>query len=279
MRLIHESADLHPFAGSAFVPTMGALHAGHTALIERARASGRAIVVSVFVNPTQFGPNEDFAKYPRTLEADCEKAAAAGADVVFAPAVDTVYPPGETIPPPLLPDVATSPLLEDRIRPGHFEGVCQVVARLFDLVRPAFAVFGEKDYQQLRIIEKMVEQERPRWDDLRIIRHETVREADGLAMSSRNTYLKPEDRPFALGLWRALAHARDAAAPDRDVRRMEEMMRANLIRHRLDVDYAVVRDADTLMPLERLTRPARALIAARLGSVRLIDNIDLGITA
>lgn len=278
MQLVHDPADLRPFESPAFIPTMGALHAGHLALIERARSENRPVVVSVFVNPTQFGPGEDFDRYPRTLEQDSKLAADAGADVVFAPAVETIYPPDDPVAVPPLPGVATEPKLEDRIRPGHFRGVCQVVARLFDLVQPNSAVFGEKDYQQLRVIEMMVEQEHPRWRNLAIIRHETIREPDGLAMSSRNRYLQPEERPMALGLSRALNRMREHAAPDRDVRRLEEMMRAELIRHHLSVDYAVVRDAEYLMPLDRLDRPARALIAARLGVVRLIDNADLGIS-
>lgn len=279
MQLVHDPAELRRFESPAFVPTMGALHAGHLALIERARAEGSPVIVSVFVNPTQFGPGEDFERYPRTLDRDASLAEEAGADVVFAPAVETVYPPNDPVAVPPLPAVATQPKLEDRIRPGHFEGVCQVVARLFELVQPAAAVFGEKDYQQLRVIEMMVQQEHPRWNDLSIIRHETIREPDGLAMSSRNRYLTPEERPLALGLSRALQRVREHAAPDRDVRRLEEMMRAELIRHHLSVDYAVVRDADQLMPLNRLDRPARALIAARVGAVRLIDNAELGVSA
>ncbi len=275
MNLIHDPAELRAFGRSAFVPTMGALHAGHAALIERAAAAGGPVIVSVFVNPTQFGPGEDFDRYPRTLEADCALAEQAGASVLFAPSVEAMYPPGEEITAPPLPAVATQPKLEDRIRPDHFRGVCQVVARLFDLVQPVVAVFGEKDYQQLRVLEALIKQQAPRWGELSIIPHPTVREADGLARSSRNAYLTAEDRPFALGIIRALRQVQEQAAPDRDVRRLEEQMRAELIRHGLSVDYAVIRDADELMPLERLTRPARALIAARLGSVRLIDNIAI----
>ncbi len=300
MRVLRTIEELAPFQGGAFVPTMGALHAGHAALIEQARSiaggvisggvvsgGGSPVVVSIFVNPTQFGPNEDFSRYPRTFEADREVAAGAGADAVFAPDVETMYPspPHPPTPEPPLPPVATMPLLEDACRPGHLAGVCQVVARLFDLVRPRWAVFGEKDYQQLRTIEAMVAMQNaastPRWPGLEIVAHPTVREPDGLAMSSRNRYLNETDRPRALGLFRALQEARSLAAPGRPTRRIEEAMRAVLVRHGLDVQYAVVRDALTLMPIDMVPRPgsgssARALIAARLGDVRLIDNVAIG---
>jgi pantoate--beta-alanine ligase len=231
------------------------------------------------VNPTQFAPHEDFAKYPRTLDADLERAESAGADVVFAPEASVIYPPGRAVAPPPLPEVATRPGLEDRARPTHFAGVCQVVARLFDLVRPTSPVFGEKDFQQLRVIEEMVAAMNLSTGERsghapHIVRHPTVREADGLAMSSRNRYLRTEDRAAALGLSRSLAQAVDAARSVRDASRIEERMRAVLVRHRLDIEYAVVRDARTLLRIESIdeARPWRALIAAQVGSVRLIDN-------
>lgn len=277
MLVIHDPDELASFERPAFVPTMGALHAGHEAMIRRAAASERAVVVSVFVNPTQFGPGEDFQRYPRDLDRDVERAKHAGADVVFAPEVDVVYPPGEEKPRVDLPAVAMEPGLEDRARPGHFRGVCQVVTRLFDLVRPSEAFFGEKDFQQLRVMEAIVEARRDRWPDLRIVPHPTVREPDGLAMSSRNVYLSHEQRERALGLSRALALAQQEAAPGRDVTRVEERMRATLVRHHLQVDYAAVRDARTLMPIDELgDEPARALIAARCDDVRLIDNALVG---
>jgi len=285
MEVVREPAALAPHHGGAFVPTMGALHEGHLALIRRAAGLGPPVIVSVFVNPTQFGPDEDFDRYPRDLESDVATARDAGAAAVFAPSVETMYPPGEATPAPPLPDVATKPRLEDAHRPGHFAGVCQVVARLFDLVRPRYAVFGEKDYQQLKVIEAMVaaakndraESSAPaRWHELEIVAHPTVREEDGLALSSRNAYLAPADRVRALGLFHALSQAKALASAGRDVRRLEETMRAVLVRHRLDVDYAVVRDAGTLMPVEVIEdRPLRGLIAARVGGVRLIDNMDL----
>jgi pantoate--beta-alanine ligase len=260
---------------------MGALHAGHEALIRRAASlaspSRSEVVVSVFVNPTQFAPGEDYQRYPRPFEADCRRAAAGGASIVFAPDVGTVYPIGlekvsGTFFMPALPEVATRPGLEDAHRPAHFAGVCQVVARLFDLVQPRWAVFGEKDYQQLLVIEAMVEAERDRarrWGDLEIIRHPTVREPDGLAMSSRNAYLKPEERGRALGLIRAI----DAAKRVPDTFLGEAAMRDVLEQHELTIDYAAVRDARTLMPITTPETPGRALIAARVGSVRLIDNM------
>jgi pantoate--beta-alanine ligase len=247
---------------------MGALHEGHLRLIESASALGGPVVVSIFVNPTQFGPGEDYERYPRALEADLEAAQQAGTDIVFAPEVETVYPSGERIGPPPLPEVATRPGLEDAHRPSHFAGVCQVVARLFDLVRPRFAVFGEKDYQQLLVIDAMVKQQRGRWADLRIVPHPTVREADGLAMSSRNRFLTPAQRERAVGLSRAL----EAADGADDAAEAETSMRRVLELHRLAIDYAVVRENGTLLPMSSTERPARALIAARVDDVRLIDN-------
>lgn len=272
MELVRHPEDLIPYASGSFVPTMGALHEGHLSLTRQAAALGRPVVVSVFVNPTQFGPNEDFSRYPRNLDADAIAAGAAGADVVFAPEVDVIYPPGDRTPIPPLPAVATEPKLEDAFRPTHLAGVCQVVARLFDLVRPRRAIFGEKDYQQLKVLTAMARQEGDRWPDLEILPGRTVREPDGLAMSSRNAYLEPAERDRALSLWRALTEAQSTTMPGE----AEETMERVLNQSRLDVDYAAVRDAETLMPIETLDRPARALIAARLGQVRLIDNIAMG---
>lgn len=269
-----------------FVPTMGALHAGHAALIRRAAARDETVgdatsrwpvVVSVFVNPTQFGPNEDFTRYPRQLESDVELSAAAGADVVFAPSVQVMYPAGwemvaDDFAMPPLPEVATQPKLEDAFRPTHFTGVCKVVARLFDIVQPLRAFFGEKDYQQLRVITEMVREQGPRWPSLEIIPCPTVRERDGLAMSSRNVYLSAPQRKSALTLWRALSEAKQEKTPAA----AEDVMRVLLEEADFQVDYAAVRDAQTLLPVERFDRPCRALIAARLGAVRLIDNMPIG---
>ncbi|MCA9286795.1 MAG: pantoate--beta-alanine ligase [Phycisphaerales bacterium] len=268
MDLVTEPRALERLRGSALVPTMGALHEGHAALIRRAAALGGPVVVSLFVNPTQFGPDEDYQRYPRTIDADLEVARRSGADAVFAPAATAIYPEDAPVAVPPLPKVALTPRLEDACRPTHFAGVCQVVARLFDLVAPRYAVFGEKDYQQLLVVTAMVADQAPRWRELRIEPHPTVRESDGLALSSRNRYLAAEQREQALGLSRALRVAHAAQRPET----AERMMRDTLEAHELAVEYAVVRDATTLMPVAGFDRPTRALIAARLGAVRLIDN-------
>lgn len=271
MKTVHRIDDRSGIEGGSFVPTMGALHAGHLALIRRARALGRPVVVSIFVNPAQFAEGEDVERYPRRLEADREAAAGAGADVVFAPDVETVYPRGARVPGPTLPAVATEPRLEDACRPGHFAGVCRVVARLFDLVRPRWAVFGEKDYQQLLVVRAMVEAGGERWPGLEIDAHPTLRERDGLAESSRNASLDVEPRARAVGLFRALEAARAAPGPGAAA----DLMVTTLEAHGLSIDYAVVRDAATLMPIDEYRRPSRALIAAHSGGVRLIDNMPL----
>jgi pantoate--beta-alanine ligase len=276
MRLLRVAADLEPYRGCALVPTMGALHAGHAALIAQAARAGLPVVATIFVNPTQFAPHEDFAAYPRTLQADLAAAEAAGAAAVFLPDEAQIYPHGlaaaarEAAAWPV-PRVAREPRLEDAARPTHFGGVCQVVARLFDLAMPAVAVFGEKDYQQLRVLTALVAEQRSRWPHLRIEAAPTVREPDGLAMSSRNRYLRAEQREQALGLVRALQMAASAQHP----RTAEDLMRQTLDQHGLQTDYAVVRDAASLEPVEDLSRPSRALIAARLSTVRLIDNMAL----
>jgi len=272
VELITHSAQLGPFAGCVLIPTMGALHGGHSRLVElsalRQEASGSGVVVSVFVNPTQFNDPGDLARYPRTLEADVELCRAAGANAVFAPTVETVYPRGARAEPILLPAVATQPGLEDAHRPGHFAGVCQVVKRLFELARPAAAVFGEKDWQQLAVIRAMVAQEGLA---VRIVPVQTVREADGLAMSSRNVFLSAEDRVRATSLSAALCEACAARSAAEAQCRMEGLLSAA----GAAIEYAVVRDAATLMPLPSGAAGGgggRALIAARVGKVRLIDN-------
>lgn len=222
------------------------------------------MVVSVFVNPTQFNDPGDLARYPRTLEEDAEGCRRAGATVVFAPAAEVIYPRDRKIDVPALPDVATKPGLEDAHRPGHFAGVCQVVRRLFDLVKPSAAYFGEKDWQQLRVIAAMTERDRL---GIQIVPVETMRESDGLAMSSRNVFLKGDERKSAVGLSGALC----AAAGEKTTGAAEARMREILAERGLRTEYAVVRDAMTL-EVARAGRPGRAIIAARLGTVRLIDN-------
>jgi len=275
MRIIEDPSELQApdLCGCGFVPTMGALHAGHGSLVTRAAQDGRPVVVSIFVNPTQFGPSEDYARYPRTLDADCALLEPLGAAAVFVPSVDAIYPNGlaaargesDAL---SLPEVATRPGLEDACRPGHFGGVALVVGRLFDLVKPGAAYFGEKDYQQLRLVQDMVSADRARFGGLRIVPCPTIRERDGLAMSSRNRYLSSDERTAAIALARALQVAHSAQR----VETAERLMRETLDSFGLSTEYAVVRDALTLMPVAGFERPTRALIAARLGSTRLIDN-------
>jgi len=255
VQVVRTLEDLADHAGGCLVPTMGALHEGHASLIDRGVAAGSPVVVSIFVNPTQFGPGEDFDRYPRTLESDLEICRRHGAAAAWSPSVEDLY-------------------LEDRCRPGHFAGVAGVVARLFDLARPGLAVFGEKDFQQLRLIEELVEADRRgprRWPHLRILRGSTVREPDGLAMSSRNRYLADAERAAAVGLSKALQAAHAAQHPAT----AESLMQQTLGAHGLEVEYAAVRDPVDLMPVPHLRRPTRALIAAKLGTVRLIDNAPL----
>lgn len=269
MRIVHDPGDLDG-GPCVLVPTMGALHEGHASLIragsEIARQRGLAggCVVSVFVNPTQFNEAADFERYPRTLEADAEICREAGAAAVFAPEREAVYPPGVGVPTPRLPDVATRPRLEDAMRPGHFKGVCQVVKRLFDLVQPRVAVFGEKDWQQLQVVEQLTSELRLR---VTIVPGRTVRESDGLAMSSRNRFLSAQERPAAGAVARALVAGGKCSTPATAERRMRMVLEGAGLR----VEYAAVRDAWTL-ERPRRGRPMRALVAARLGTVRLIDN-------
>lgn len=278
MRVVRRVSDLRDWAGGRLVPTMGALHEGHAELVRRAAAESGAgpLIVSVFVNPTQFNDPTDLQRYPRTLEADVELCARCGADVVFAPEVSEMYPP-EGVPVPALPFSATEPGLEDALRPGHFAGVCQVVARLFDLCRPSVAYFGEKDWQQYCVVRELVAMQKR---DLRVVGVPTVRDPDGLAMSSRNRFLSAEARRSALAISAALR----AAAVTRSVQDAVRSMHHELARPgreggvALEVEYAVVRDAATLAQIDSCSMgaPGRALIAARVGGVRLIDNSAWG---
>ncbi len=282
MRIIEDPAELSSLSlrRCGFVPTMGALHEGHGSLVRLAAAGGRPVVVSIFVNPTQFGPKEDYARYPRTLDSDCALLEPLGVAAVFVPSVEAIYPRGLEAARVesaalALPDVATMPGLEDSCRPGHLAGVALVVGRLFDLVGASAAYFGEKDFQQLRLVEDMVEADRARFGGLKIVPCATIREKDGLAMSSRNRYLSADERIAALALSRALQLARAAER----VKDAEAAMHEVLVSCGLETEYAVVRDARTLMPVDEsttaLVRPTRALIAARLGHTRLIDNASM----
>lgn len=251
-----------------FVPTMGNLHAGHFSLIEIARQHADRVVASVFVNPTQFGPNEDFASYPRTLADDQRGLGAAKCDLLFAPSVDEIYPFGAAS--TVRVDVPViSETLDGAARPGHFTGVATVVAKLFNLVQPDVAVFGQKDYQQLLIIRRMV-------SDLRIpieiVGAPTLREANGLAMSSRNQYLTDEERERAAIIYGTLNAMRDGARERKAILEIERAAMDALIAAGLKPDYAVIRRADDLGNAGA-DRRFVALIAARLGRARLIDNL------
>jgi pantoate--beta-alanine ligase len=271
-RLLHSAKALAAWRGKAeigFVPTMGALHEGHLSLVRRARKDFKKVAVSIFVNPTQFGPGEDFNRYPRTLAADRRLLAGLGDVAVYAPPVDEVYPAG------FATEVKISgPLnevLEARWRPDHFDGVATVVARLFGLVKPHTAYFGLKDYQQFLVVSQM---NRDLALGVKILGCPTVREKDGLALSSRNRYLSPEERRTALVLSDALRHVKALAARgERRVAVLEKAGKALL--KGVKVQYFAVADARTLRPLKKIEGPAVALTACLLGKTRLIDNLQL----
>ena len=254
-----------------FVPTMGALHAGHVALVGCARANSDVVVMSVFVNPLQFGPAEDFARYPRDLEGDADVAARAGVDVLWAPAVEDMYPE-----PPQV-TVAPGPAgdrLEGAVRRGHFVGVLTVVLKLFEVAAPDVAVFGRKDFQQAALVRRMV---RDLNLPVEIVVAPTVREADGLALSSRNAYLEPAERTRAIVLSRALAEASAAfAAGERRPSVLEARARRVLEREADAVDYVACVGADDVAPLDAADAHSVLAVAARIGRTRLIDNVVLG---
>jgi len=256
----------------AFVPTMGALHAGHLALVQEARRHAPFVVVSIFVNPTQFGANEDLARYPRDLAGDLRKLGPAGADWVFAPAADEMYPPCDET---RVRVGSIAEPLEGRIRPGHFEGVATVVTKLFAVVGPCTAVFGRKDYQQLLVVRRLV---RDLFLPVHVIGHPIVREADGLAMSSRNAYLSGEERTRALAIVRALDRAaRSFAAGERRASELERLARATMAAGVSSIDYVSVCDDETLAPIDGAVQTRALLaVAARVGGTRLLDNIVLG---
>lgn len=268
-------AARHQMGAVAFVPTMGALHAGHLSLIQRARALCHDVVVSIFVNPTQFGPREDFTKYPRPIEQDLKLCREAGASMVFNPEPTEIYPPAGPKIRIDLPELTDS--LEGKHRPGHFEGVCQVVAKLFNIVQPQYACFGQKDFQQLRILSAMVEALN---FPIEIVPCPTLREPDGLAMSSRNRFLSADEHARALQINRALFAADEEVKNGAKVasRLHATMMRllmdkGNLGHVPFSIDYVTVMDPRTLRPMEQLTGPAVCALAARVGSTRLIDNL------
>ena len=255
----------------AFVPTMGNLHAGHMALVDLAREHGDRVIASVFVNPTQFGPNEDFARYPRTLEADAAGLAEHGCDALFAPTVAVMYPDGAGNAVNVqVPDITT--ILDGAHRPGHFDGVATVVTRLFNMVQPDVAVFGQKDYQQLQVISRLV---RDLAFPIEIIAAPTVRAADGLALSSRNQYLTPAEREVAPTIHATLLSMREGVRGGRSLAEVEAAATARLVGAGFAVDYATIRRADLGEPASDARSGWVALVAARLGSTRLIDNLLL----
>jgi pantoate--beta-alanine ligase len=251
------------------VPTMGALHAGHLSLIERARRECSPVIASIFVNPKQFGPNEDFSKYPRTFESDSEKLERAGVDFLFAPEPSEIYPGGFLT---YVNVEGLSEKLEGRSRPGHFRGVATVVMKLLQIVQPNFAYFGRKDAQQSRLITQMA---RDLNLDTEVVVCPPVREPDGLALSSRNVYLNAEERQAATVLYRALDVARsELAAGVRDALHLQIGLRRKLDSERLArVDYAEVVDAETFEPVVRVKKPCFVLLAVFIGKTRLIDNL------
>ncbi len=273
---IHETvaslrAALAPCSAIAFVPTMGNLHDGHIALMRQARAHGSTVVASIFVNPLQFGPNEDFTTYPRTFQDDCAKLSAAGVDHLFAPTVAEMYPCAQSY--FVEPDPLQQNTLDGACRPGHFRGVATVVLKLFNIVQPHAALFGKKDYQQLLVIRNMVrEMNLP----IAVIPGETVRAADGLALSSRNGYLSATERAEAPRLQALLARMRNAIlAGEQDYAALEQRALDELNAQGWQPDYVTVRNQLDLQAPSPDKPGLVILAAARLGRTRLIDNLEV----
>jgi pantoate--beta-alanine ligase len=281
MKLIRSVKEMQETSAAAkrsdrrivLVPTMGALHEGHAALIRKARDEQDAtVVVSIYVNPTQFGPDEDFKNYPRNLEADGQLCEREQVDLVFAPADDEMYSGGKMT--AWVEETKLTRRYEGEKRPGHFCGVCTVVAKFFNIVQPGIAVFGQKDYQQLKVVQRMT---RELCYPVEIVSVPVVREPDGLAMSSRNQSLTPAERPQASVLWKALNVARDLFNHgERGAHRLEAaMLRTVTLAPAARLDYAAVADAETLEPVHEAKHGDVALIAAYIGKTRLIDNVIL----
>jgi pantoate--beta-alanine ligase len=275
MQVLHTVAELRAAlagkSGTAFVPTMGNLHAGHVSLVELAKQHGQPVVASIFVNPLQFGAGEDFERYPRTLEADCNKLAAAGCDIVFAPAVSEIYPVPQSF--TVQPSDSLTRDLDGAFRPGHFSGVATVVLKLFNLVQPRVAVFGKKDYQQWLVIRELVRQFNL---PIEIVAGDTLRCADGLAMSSRNGYLDASERIQAARLQHELAAIRASVeSGERDYASLSASACRHLKMAGWRVDYVELRDAMNLQTPAPDSRQLVVLGAAWLGRTRLIDNLDI----
>ncbi len=272
--LVLEERARRPDGSIALVPTMGALHAGHMALVDEARRRADFVVVSIFVNPLQFGPNEDFDAYPRTLDADVADLANAGVDGVFVPSTSEMFPTRDAV-----TRVSAGPvgdLYEGRSRSGHFDGMLTAVARLFDIVTPDLAVFGRKDAQQLFLVTRMVSE---RGLPVEIVGIDTVREPDGLARSSRNRFLSPSERRAAVALVRALRAANSAASEGVDAA-LTAARRVIASERLVTLDYCVIVDPETFCVVrEEYGGPAVVLVAARVGATRLIDNISITVTA
>ncbi len=254
-----------------FVPTMGALHAGHRSLVQAARRRCDLVVASIFVNPTQFAPGEDFSRYPRTLKDDCEMLDAEGVDLVFTPTTDAMYPPAAST---FMEVAGVSERLDGASRPGHFRGVATVVAKLFHIIQPDFAFFGQKDAAQIAVLRQMV---RDLNFPVEMVICSTVREPDGLAMSSRNRYLSASERQQALALSRALSAAQTLA--EQGEQRADNLLHAMTSSLQQEpavrVDYAAIVDPDMLLPVEDVRSGALLAIAAYVGNTRLIDNVLL----
>lgn len=255
----------------ALVPTMGALHEGHIALVSEGQRHAKRVIVTIFVNPTQFAPHEDFKKYPRTFDDDCAKLVTAGADAVFFPSVEEMYPAGFATRVLLLGPAAVG--LEDRFRPTHFEGVATICCKLFTQSRADLAIFGEKDYQQLKVVTRMAA-------DLdlgiKIVPLATIREADGLAMSSRNRYLSAEHRALAPLLQRVMQDLAIRIRNREDLFKAVAEAQTEIITAGFELDYLEARHAETLAPVASLADgPIRLILAARIGSTRLLDNIPV----
>jgi len=276
MRLVHTVAEMKKIVNDilksgksiGFVPTMGYLHKGHLSLVEAARKENDVVVVSIFVNPTQFGPNEDYNRYPRDLERDLRLLEPIGVDYVFNPSVEEMYPAMYST---YVEEVELSKYLCGASRPGHFRGVCTVVTKLFNIVKPTKAYFGQKDAQQFRVLKRMVKDLNM---DVEMIEMPIVREEDGLAMSSRNVYLNPEERKEATRLYKSLLKAKELIeSGERDVQKIKSEMLKILDHPLLKVDYVEVVDEETLRPVEKIERKVIVALAVFVGKARLIDNM------